>query len=167
MKEMISLEQLKQMKDGKNVTSAMTFGFRPRLSVRMVPNFYNRQLMQSSGSTVNNRRKRQFNPNNQFNNNNSQNNMNQNNPNNQNQFNQNNNQFNQNNNQFNQNNNNQFNQNSNNQFDQNRQNGMQGSDSELNLYEQQQEIYGQQNANYDGPQISSKLPQDEVRPKTT
>lgn len=158
MKEMISLEQLKQMKDGKNVTSSMTFGFRPRLSVRMVPNFYNRQLMKSSGSTVNNRRKRQFNPNNQFNNNNSQNNMNQNNPNNQNQFNQNNNQ----NNQFNQNNNNQFN-----QLDQNRQNGIQGSDSELNLYEQHQEMYGQQQTNYDGPPISSKLPQDEVRPDTT
>lgn len=146
MKEIISLDQLKQMKDGKNVTSALTFGFRPRLSVRMVPNFYNRQLTRNTGSTTNNRRKRQFNPNNQFNNN--QNNMNNQNNN---QFNQNN-MNNQNNNQFNQNTNNQFN-----QFDQNRQ--TQGSDSELNLYEQ---TYGDQQANYNGPQISTKLPQDEL-----
>ena len=173
MKEIITLETLKQMKDGRNITSAMTFGFRPRLTVRMVPNFYNRQLVQGATGGPNTgvvRRRRQLfqtQPNSSTNT-----------------FGQNqNNQFGQNpNNQFGSNSqdpllkagatNTQFGQNQFDQFGQSTNQFGQGpsdrvdqfgkSNSESNLYEQDQELYGT-SANYDGPAISAKMPQDEVR----
>lgn len=128
LKELITLDSLKQLRDGgKNITSMITFGFQPRLSLRMVPNFFNRQLEQTTSNVNSRRRKRQ---NNQFNNN-----------------------------QFNNNdNNNQFN--NNNQLANNNQAGLENQ-SELNLYEQHEEIYGKK-PNYEGPPISPKLPQDEL-----
>ena len=129
LKELITLDSLKQLRDGgKNITSMITFGFQPRLSLRMVPNFFNRQLEQTTSNVNSRRRKRQ---NNQFNNN-----------------------------QFNNNdNNNQFN--NNNQFANNNNQAGLENQSELNLYEQHEEIYGKK-PNYEGPPISPKLPQDEV-----
>jgi len=58
MKGRITLEMLKQQKDGKNITSAETFGFMPRLRLRTVANFYNRQLVQTANTQ--NRKKRQL-----------------------------------------------------------------------------------------------------------
>lgn len=154
VKDKITLAMIKQVKDGLNITSAQTFGYKPRYSLRMVGNFYNRQLDQTV-SSVQSRKKRQFNQNqgdqNQNNMNNNQNNMNNN-----------------------QNNQNQNNQNGqvNNQFGQNNQNNQNGQinsemnrdgiiQSDLNLYEQHEQMFGKK-PDYQGPPISPKLPQDEL-----
>ncbi len=123
MSERITFEMIKQNKDGKNITSQQTFGYKPRYRLRMVGNFYNRQLDQTVANSPT-RRRRQFNPNDQFGQNNNQ--MNQNN---------------QNNNQMNQNN--------------------QVIQSDLNMYEQYEQMYGKK-PDYQGPPISPKLPQDEL-----
>ncbi len=138
---------IKQSKDGKNITSQLTFGYKPRYGVRMVGNFYNRQLDQTS-ATAPTRRRRQVN--NQFGQNN-------------------NNQFGQtNNNQFGQTNNNQFGQNTNQmdpngntQMDPNNLNRDGVIQSDLNMYEQYEQMYGKK-PDYQGPPISPKLPQDEL-----
>jgi uncharacterized surface protein with fasciclin (FAS1) repeats len=162
MKRRISMEMMKQQKNGMNVTEALTFGFQPRLQLRMVSNFYNRQLDETVSMNTNVRRKRQYtsqnNSNGQNNNQNNQNNQNgQNNKNQNNQFPNNNAQ----NKQFPNNNMNMNNNmNTNNNF--NTVNGNRNpSNSESNLYEQYEEIYGKQQA-YQGPPISPKLPQDEL-----